>query len=477
MKNSLHLNLSQQLTLTPQLQQAIRLLQLSTLELSQEIGMALESNPMLELEESLASPSEVKPDHVPAEKTIEESTSPTDLPVDTAWDDLYDNNQSTIRKSKDEAPNYEQIIGTTIGLQEHLIWQMGLTRFSELDQAIATAIIDAINDDGFLESSLEDIRSGLGLDKIANPVDLDEIEAVLQRIQRFDPVGCGARNLRECLQIQLGQFDPQTPYLKQAKHIVENDFAKLGAKQYDALTRRYKISKEQLNTILKLIQTLDPRPGTRISGKQAEYIVPDVVVRKDEGKWHVELNNETLPRVRLNSQYVNLVKRADNSPDNSFMRNNLQDARWFLKSLQSRHETLLRVASKIVESQQGFLEHGAEAMKPMILNDIACALDLHESTISRITTQKYMHTPRGIFELKYFFSSHVKTTSGGECSSTAICAIIKKLIAAEPATKPLSDNKIAGIIGEQGINVARRTIAKYRESMQIPPSHERKTLV
>jgi RNA polymerase sigma-54 factor len=271
-------------------------------------------------------------------------------------------------------------------------------------------------------------------------------------------------------------MDPDIPYHKQALQLVQEHVTLLGNRDYNQIMRRMKLSETELQKVLKLVQSLNPRPGSQITSATPQYVVPDVFVFKNKSKWQVDLNIEAAPRLRINSQYASMVKRADNSEDNTYLRNHLQEARWFLKSLQSRHETLLKVARCIVDRQRNFFEYGDEAMKPLVLRDIAEAVDMHESTISRVTTQKYMHTPRGIYEFKYFFSSHVGTEDGGECSATAIRAIVKKLISAETPTKPLSDSKIAALLSEQGINVARRTIAKYRESMAIPPSNERKRL-
>jgi RNA polymerase sigma-54 factor len=286
-----------------------------------------------------------------------------------------------------------------------------------------------------------------------------------------------ARDLPECLLIQLNQLPRETPWISQARLVASHYLNLLGNRDYAQLLRRSRLKEEELKHVIQLIQSLSPRPGEMLIHSEPEYIVPDVVVKKSNGRWRVELNSDVAPKLRVNSSYAALIKRADSSTDNTYLKDQLQEAKWFIKSLQSRNETLLKVASKIVAHQQGFLDYGEEAMKPLILHDIAQAVEMHESTISRVTTQKYMHTPRGIFELKYFFSSHVSTSSGGECSSTAIRAIIKKLVAAENPKKPLSDSKIADVLKEQGINVARRTIAKYREAMLIPPSNERKRLV
>ncbi len=507
MKASLQLKLGAQLTMTPQLQQAIRLLQLSTLDLQQEIQQALESNPMLELvedgdldaeasdsEESRDSESDDTEAREAAEKNQEkledswesepepewesQSDIPNDLPVDTAWDDIYQSAPaSSARSDDDDDYDFESRNSHSETLQDHLLWQLNLTPMSERDRAIATSIIDAIDDSGYLSLTLEDIHAGLHDETDEDPVEADEVEAVLHRIQNFDPPGVGARNLQECLLIQLNQLPGDTPWLPQARLLVSHYLNLLGSRDYAQLMRRSRLSEEQLRAVLTLIQTLHPKPGEALAAGEPDYVIPDVIVRKVNGRWRVELNPDIAPRIRVNTSYASLVRRADNSTDNTFLRDQLQEAKWFIKSLVSRNETLLKVATRIVEHQQGFLEQGDEAMKPLILSDIAQAVEMHESTISRVTTQKYMHTPRGIFELKYFFSSHVSTDEGGECSSTAIRAMIRKLISAEAARKPLSDSKIAALLGDQGIKVARRTVAKYREAMQIPPSNERKRLV
>jgi len=507
MKASLQLKLGAQLTMTPQLQQAIRLLQLSTLDLQQEIQQALESNPMLELVEDgeldveRDAPEEsgdAQPDEADAREAAEKSQErleeswesepepewesqsdiPNDLPVDTAWDDIYQSAPaSSARSDDDDDFDFESRNSHSETLQDHLLWQLNLTPMSERDRAIATSVIDAIDDSGYLSLTLEDIHAGLHDETDEDPVEADEVEAVLHRIQNFDPPGVGARDLQECLLIQLNQLPADTPWLPQARLLVSHYLNLLGNRDYAQLMRRSRLNEEQLRSVLTLIQTLHPKPGEALATGEPDYVIPDVIVRKVNDRWRVELNPDIAPRIRVNANYASLVRRADNSTDNTFMRDQLQEAKWFIKSLVSRNETLLKVATRIVEHQQGFLELGDEAMKPLILSDIAQAVEMHESTISRVTTQKYMHTPRGIFELKYFFSSHVSTDQGGECSSTAIRAMIRKLISAEAARKPLSDSKIAALLGDQGIKVARRTVAKYREAMQIPPSNERKRLV
>ena len=496
MKLSLQLKLGQQLAMTPQLQQAIRLLQLSTLDLQQEIHQALESNPMLELIEGIeededqatdtnantesASQAADSPDKKTADNLDQEywqSEIPKDLEVDSSWDDVYTNSPPPSQNFEADDFNYESHNSAEETLQDHLLWQLNLTPMSESDEAIAIAIIDAIDPNGWLTVDLESIL--IGFDP-ALEIGLDEMLAVLHRIQQFDPIGVGYRNLSECLLVQLNHLGEhnQPKIVENAKLIVREYIELLGHRDYALLMRKTKLKEAELAETIALIEDLDPRPGANIAPESTDYVVPDVIVTKhaNSGKWKVELNPETAPKIRINSSYASLVKRADTSSDNNFLRDNLQEARWFLKSLQSRNETLMKVATRIVEHQKGFLEYGDEAMKPLVLHDIAEAVSMHESTISRVTTQKYMYTPRGIFELKYFFSSHVSTKGGGECSSTAIRAIIKKLIAAENKRKPLSDSKITELLEEKGINVARRTIAKYRESLSIPPSNERKRL-
>jgi len=547
MKQSLQLKMGQQLTMTPQLQQAIRLLQLSTLDLQQEIQEALDSNPMLEVEDSFDTPtaptnefedgdyirtqeiaatgdtnsddfsesysgeasysetsfsepgSESFSDDKFGESNFSESESfgetdnysgtddysesatewneaiPNELPVDTSWDDVYQTNQSSGSTNYENDDNdFESRRAATDSLYDHLMWQLNLTPMSDRDRIIAMAIIDAVEPSGMLSVTLEDIYGGLISEW--DDLELDEVEAVQHRLQQFDPSGACSQNLAECLSVQLNQFDSSTPFLAEAKLIAKQYLPLLASRDFRQLMRRTKLREDELSEAVSLIQSLNPRPGDMIASGDTEYVVPDVFVEKREGRWMVELNPEIAPRLRINADYASLVKRADSSSDNTFLKDNLQEARWFLKSLQSRNETLLKVASCIVEKQRGFLEYGAEAMKPLVLHDIAEIVEMHESTISRVTTQKFMHTPQGIFELKYFFSSHVSTDSGGECSSTAIRALIKKLVSAENPKKPLSDSKITDLLGEQGIQVARRTIAKYRESLNIPPSNERKTL-
>ncbi|KXU37300.1 RNA polymerase factor sigma-54 [Ventosimonas gracilis] len=489
MKPSLVLKMGQQLAMTPQLQQAIRLLQLSSLDLQQEIQQALESNPMLEREEddSVPPPSEQElssgavgaesesreHDHdssAAAEEWAEQI--PTELPTDSQWDDVYQSSSGT--SSGEDDWDFSARASEAEGLQEHLLWQLNLAPMSDKDRLIALVLIDSINPQGYLEAELAELLAAF--DKELD-VEADEIEAVLHRIQQFEPTGVGARNLSECLLLQLRQLADDTPWLKQAQRLVKEGLDALGSRDFAQLKRRFKLSQEALEQVIALIQTLNPKPGLQIEQGEAGYVVPDILVRKQGNHYTVDLNPETLPRLRVNAQYAGFAKAGGNGSDGTYMKGQLQEARWFIKSLQSRNETLLKVARQIVKAQRAFFDQGEEAMKPMVLQDIAEVVGMHESTISRVTAQKYMHTPRGIYELKYFFSSHVATAAGGECSSTAIRALIKKLVAAENSKKPLSDSKIAGLLEDQGIVVARRTIAKYREALGIAPSSERKRLI
>ncbi|AWL12963.1 RNA polymerase sigma-54 factor [Saliniradius amylolyticus] len=481
MKPSLQLKFSQQLTMTPQLQQAIRLLQLSTLDLQQEIQEALDSNPLLEAEDGMGEQSledqaesrQKDSDNVDTNEALKSQEMPDDLPMDTTWDEYYSATPAPVSSAPVGGDDTVYQGETSDSIQDHLLWQMRLSHFSDTDTSIATAIIDAIDDTGYLTLSAEDILDSLNDDE----VDLDEVECVLKRIQRFDPVGIGARTVPECLLVQLSQFAPDTPYLEQAKAIILEHSELLGSKDYRTLMRKTRLKEDDLREVMRLLQTLNPRPASAVVQNQPEYVIPDVAVNKKNGRWVVELNPDSLPKLSVNQQYAAMSRNAKNASDSQFIKSHMQEAKWFIKSLESRNDTLLKVASCIVQHQQGFFEHGPEAMKPLVLNDVAEMVDMHESTISRVTTQKYMHTPRGIFELKYFFSSHVATETGGECSSTAIRALIKKLVAAENPAKPLSDSKIAQLLAEQGIVVARRTIAKYRESLLIPSSNQRKSLV
>ncbi|QTF10294.1 RNA polymerase factor sigma-54 [Brenneria izadpanahii] len=477
MKQGLQLRLSQQLAMTPQLQQAIRLLQLSTLELQQEIQLALESNPLLEQtdnHEEIESFETTDSDSLDTGEALEQKDMPEELPLDATWDEIYSAGtpSGTGTDYRDEElPIYQG--ETTQTLQDYLMWQVELTPFSDTDAAIATSIVDAVDNTGYLTVPLEDILDSIGDENVT----LDEVEAVLKRVQRFDPVGVAARDLRDCLLVQLSQFADDTPRLAEARLIVSDYLDLLANHDFRSLIRTTRLKEEVLKEALALIQSLDPRPGQSINTGESEYVIPDVLVRKIHGRWVVELNTDSIPRLQINQQYAALGNSVRSDSDGQFIRSHLQEARWLIKSLESRNDTLLKVTRCIVEQQQEFFDQGEEFMKPMVLADIAQVVDMHESTISRVTTQKFLHSPRGIFELKYFFSSHVNTDNGGEASSTAIRALVKKLIAAENPAKPLSDSKLTTLLSEQGIIVARRTVAKYRESLSIPPSNQRKQLV
>ncbi|TAA45172.1 RNA polymerase factor sigma-54 [Corallincola spongiicola] len=498
MKPSLQLRLGQQLTMTPQLQQAIRLLQLSTLDLQQEIQEALDNNPLLEQNEAEETSEQVNGESHTATDKLEQTTANAEnnqseeredaametsealnqqqineeLPTDTTWDDHLSAAPVSGSSFSDDA-DFTYQGETTESLQDHLEWQMQLTPFTDVDRAIATSIIDGIDESGYLTVTADDILTSLGQEDI----ELDEVEAVIKRVQLFDPIGVGARTLQECLLVQLNQFAKETPWLKECRQVIGQYIDLLASRDYRQLMRKTKLKEDQLREVLRVIQSLNPRPGSAVISGDEQYVIPDVSVMKKAGRWVVELNPDSVPKLKVNQQYAAMSRTVKNTTDSQYIRSHLQEAKWFIKSLESRNDTLLKVANCIVQFQRDFFEYGDEAMKPMVLNDIALAVDMHESTISRVTTQKYMHTPRGIFELKYFFSSHVSTESGGECSSTAIRALIKKLVAAEIPNKPLSDSKIADLLADQGIQVARRTIAKYRESLSIPPSNQRKSLL
>lgn len=501
--------------MTPQLQQAIRLLQLSSLELQQELQAAIESNPMLELEEEDGN---TETDAAPADDDLDDpirlleqlqatgseeptpdtqtmdldniQSMPDELPVDSVWDDIFDSHAAAPAVGGIDDGLFEDTGSSTReSLASHLLWQLNLTPMSDIDRAIAFAIIECMDSDGYLTTPLTDIREAvLAADDLHalihdRPIEddedalgLDEIEAVLHRLQGFDPPGIAARDLRECLLIQLRQLPATTRWRHEALQLVGDHLPLLAQRDFSVLGRRLALDETQLSAAIRLIRSLNPRPGGSVEQADVQYVVPDVIVRRDGARWLVELNPDAIPRLRINAGYAAMTRDSSNQRDADYLRNNLQEARWLLKSLRARNETLLKVANRIVTIQQGFLEQGPEAMKALVLADIASAIDMHESTISRVTTEKYMLTPRGIFELKYFFSSHVGTATGGECSSTAIRAMISKLVAAENTKKPLSDSQIAGTLTTQGINVARRTVAKYRESLNIPSSSERKNL-
>ncbi len=497
MKQSLDIRLGQHLTITPQLQQAIRLLQLSSAELQLEIQEALESNPLLEerelgegdgktdgegngtdtpTTEITETRTESDDDLTPADVTMERGTI-EDSSGDGDWAEVFDSPKASTTRSDDDAPDIDGRNSPQQTLRDHLLWQMHMTPFSVDDKPIAQALIDAINEEGYLSCSIEDVQQALL--KTDMRAEADEIEAVLHQIQNYDPVGVGARDLGECLRLQLKGLDPKLcPDVVCARALATTEnLALLATRDYVALRRALKTTPELLQRAIQMIQRLNPRPGSTVQSAPANYVIPDVIVKKFKGVWRAELNSEIAPRLRINNQYERMIHRGDASVQNRYLQDQLQQARWFIKSINSRNDTLLKVARTIVDRQRAFFDHGPEAMKPLVLHDVAEAVDMHESTVSRVTTNKYMLTPRGVFELKYFFSSHVATADGGTCSSVAIRSLIKKLVESEISTKPISDSKIADILAQQGIHVARRTVAKYRESMNIPPSNQRKSLV
>lgn len=484
MKQSLELRASQQLTMTPQLQHAIRLLQLPAAELSLEVREALESNVMLESDEG-DDPSVTDPAPAPEAR---EQPDPAETPLgSSAVDATQVGEDIRLADDWDEAAAPRPGIGggdpdaddegldrqaaPAESLRDHLQWQIELSSLGSQDRTIAAALIDAIDERGHLTESPEALVDALAMDP---PVDPSDSRAVLTMLQHMDPIGIAARDARDALRIQLNAMPVSTPGRTVARQAIEADWALLGPGQQATLRDRLQVDQASLDEALRLIRQLDPHPGSRFGETRTAYVVPDCRVRRINGRWQVELNPATTPRVRINDYYASLIQRGDNGRDNNLLREHLQEARWLIKSLQSRSETLQRVAECIVERQQAFLEYGEEAMQPLVLRDVAEAIDMHESTVSRITSRKYILTPQGTLEFKHFFSSHVPTADGGECSATAIRARIRRQVAAENPARPLSDSRLADILRNEGIHVARRTVAKYREVMGIAASTERK---
>ena len=459
LKPTLQLKLGQTLTMTPQLQQAIRLLQLPVLDLSAQIQDALEENIMLEMEDLPDVPrtsdeSTVEIEVIKAEENWQSSAA-TDRGQDSGWN----GEGRPIAEFADESGQ---------SLREHLLWQLELEDFTPREAVIGEALIDAVNDDGYLCADFDDILQSIDSDAAFSE---DEIEAALRKVQGLDPVGIGARSLSECILLQLRQLDADTPSLQLAKEIARDHLDLVAEQQYAELRRSHRASEEELEDALALVKSCNPKPGLAVSAASTQYVVPDVFVRKIDNRWQVEISSTGVPRLSVNQKYAELLR---GNADHAALRSQLQEARWLVRSLEIRNETLMKVATSIVSRQQEFLEHGDEAMKPLVLRDVADAIGMHESTVSRVTTNKYMHTPRGVFEFKYFFSSHLSTVDGKDQSSTSVRAKIRKLIGAENPAKPLSDSKIAKVLADEGINVARRTVAKYRESMKIASSSERK---
>ena len=466
MKPTLQLRLSQHLTLTPQLQQSIRLLQLSTVELNQEIEQALMENPILEREDGESEPA--PPVRGPAEALPRagETASPERA------EELAPDFAAPWRGSDDEEESDRSFVAEdTPSLRDHLNEQLSLTNLDERDRALVALLIDVLDEDGYLTQSLEETAALLPPEA---EVGIDELAIALQHLQHFEPAGIGARSPGECLALQIRAQGAIDPIRKLALSVAEQHLALLAARDYARLRALTGAGDEELRAAQHLIQCLNPRPGAAYAKVETRYVVPDVIVRKIRGSWRASLNPEAMPRLRINRLYAELASgRASGGPA---LASKLQEARWLIKNVQQRFDTILRVSQAIVERQRHFFEHGEVAMRPMVLREIAEMLGLHESTISRVTTQKYMATARGTFELKYFFGSHVATEAGGAASATAIRALIRQLVAAEDSGSPLSDARIAQILGQQGIVVARRTIAKYRELLQIPPVKQRKSL-
>jgi RNA polymerase sigma-54 factor len=475
MKPALQIRLNQQLALTPQLQQAIRLLQLSSMELELELNAAIESNPLLELEAERgedgadgepgpADGTESPADN--AESSSESASESDEGPLDLELE------RSDYRGTPLDEDGLEPQDAEVEDLRDHLLWQLNLTPMSSRDRAIAAALIEAIDDDGYLAETSEAIQASLAA---LYAVTTDEIEAVRHRLQRFDPVGVGSRSLKECLAVQLETQDPSTPGLALAKTLVDEHLEALARQDKARLCQRVHASEADFETALALIRSLAPKPGVGYSNATAEYVAPDAYARKINGRWQVALAPGCQPRLGINEHYASLIAKARRE-DASYLRGQLQEARWLIKSLKTRAETMLKVATSIIRAQEAFLEFGAEAMRPLVLKDVAEEIGMHESTVSRVTTRKFLHTPRGTFEFKYFFSSGVSTVDGGAASATAIQAMIKKLIGDEQPARPMSDQALAAELNRRGISVARRTVAKYREAMNIPSSNDRSRL-
>ena len=473
MKPSLQLKLSQHLALTPQLQQSIKLLQLSTLELEQELEKYLLENPLLEREDEAYAPAPPEP-AAPAAGDGEQKAEETEPAApssgeEESWLGETEGSYANSSGSFDDDDNdFQDVQAATTSLREHLSWQLGLMGLPARDRTLVQCLIEALDDDGYLTQSLEDLAESLPPELEIDP---DELQIALRHLQNFDPTGVGARSAQECLVLQLKAL-PADDTQVLALRIVNDHLDLLAGRDFAKLKKFVECDDEQLRAAQFLIRSLNPRPGATYAALDARYITPDVVVRKVRGQWTVNINSDAYPRLRINSLYAQILSRQRGSG----LSGQLQEARWLIKNVQQRFDTILRVAQAIVDRQRQFFDHGEVAMRPLVLREIADILGLHESTVSRVTTQKYMATPRGIFELKYFFGSHVATEAGGACSATAIRALIKQLVGAENAKKPLSDSQIADLLGQQGIVVARRTIAKYRESLGIPPVKLRKTL-
>jgi RNA polymerase sigma-54 factor len=458
LKPTLQLKLGQSLTMTPQLQQAIRLLQLPVLDLNAQIQDALEENIMLEMEDLPDVP------QTSAETTAEVQT----IQAEDTWQERYAERIQDGGWNGEGRPITEFADESGQTLREHLLWQLEMEHFTPRQAVIGEVIIDSVNDDGYLSEDLEEIAAGLDTEP---GFSLTEVEETLDKVQRLDPVGVAARSIGECLVLQLKQLDPATPGVSLAIDIAASHLDLVANRDYGELRRGLRTSEEDLHDALALVKSCNPKPGLAVSPAAAEYVIPDVFVRKIDDRWQVEISPTGVPRLSVNQQYARLLR---GSGDHAVLRSQLQEARWLIRSLEIRNETLMKVATCIVSRQTEFLEHGDESMKPMVLRDVAEEIGMHESTISRVTTNKYMHTPRGVIEFKFFFSSHLSSADGEDQSSTSVRAKIRKLIGAENPGKPLSDSKIANVLADEGISVARRTVAKYREAMNISSSSERR---
>ena len=478
MKQTLQLKLSQHLTLTPQLQQSIRLLQLSTTELNQELEKFLTENPLLEREDpdTEAPQARLNGETVSAVQTpVEEPASESPSPADTFSADIDwtgGSGSSTSSRDEGEESDFFQVAADSPNLREHLLRQLSLMQIERGDRNLVAFLIEALDDDGYLTQPLEEL---VLLVPEELQIELEELHIALKHLQNLDPTGVGARNCAECLELQLLALPESTPSRAVALAIVSGHLALLAARDFARLKKALQCGDDELRQAQRLIQSLNPRPGAAFTAVETRYIVPDVIVKKLKNVWVASLNADAMPKLRINRMYADILQ-GHRAHSGNQLSHQLQEARWLIKNVQQRFETILRVSQAIVDRQRHFFEHGEVAMRPLVLREIADTLGLHESTVSRVTTQKFMFTPRGIFELKYFFGSHVATETGGACSATAIRALLKQLVAAEDARKPLSDSRISDILGQQGIVVARRTIAKYRESLQIPSVSMRKSL-
>ncbi len=484
MKPSLHLRQSQHLALTPQLQQAIRLLQLSTLEINQEVARLLEENPLLEREDDEGAQPYIHGDATSTstkEKSTEsssENASENDAApqqADDEWqkeEDWNDSTPSASRAPDDEENSGKEIVADKPSLREHLIWQLNMSQLDMRDREIIGLLIDALDVNGYLAQPLEEIFEMLPHEL---NITLDDLETALVQLQHLDMPGIGARSLSECLSLQIKALPEDTPCRELALRLVTDHLSLLGAHDYAKLKKVLRCNDVSLRTAQSVITHLQPRPGAEFEQRASDYVVADVVVDRHKGEWRVRLNQEAMPRLRVNQMYANILQQKGGKSELQ-LAGQLQEARWFIKNIQQRFDTILRVSQAIVERQRHFFEHGDIAMRPLVLREIADELELHESTVSRVTTQKFMLTPRGIYEFKYFFGSGVSTENGGTCSSTAIRALIKQLVGQEDVLHPLSDSRLSEILGQQGIQVARRTVAKYRELLHILPINLRHSL-